>query len=153
MNPSWFKDEIFKDDSSEDLRAKRKPDMTDASESDNDSIALRDLCFGIPSDFFRKPTVSKSYVNKRKETLYAHRPAALNCYDYIRLKDEVERVRAIVADFDAQCKTLICLIGEVEKAEMDNPRYPIRPFPFSNVKSKSPWAYHGRNPLYDGFFS
>ncbi len=69
------------------------------------------------------------------------RPGALNCYDYVRLKDEVSRLTQLTDSFRIYCRTLRRLIKEVEEAERDTPEYPVRPFPFRDVKSKKPYTY------------
>lgn len=71
-----------------------------------------------------------------------NRPASLNCYDYVRLKDEIKKLADFPeVDIHKDCPTIMGLIKEVEDAEAGYGDYPIRPFPFDKVKDRSSWPY------------
>lgn len=84
--------------------------------------------------------IYKEFMRESIERI-TRRPASFNCYDYIRLKDEMMRLNNVSPEDALKCKKILALIAEVKQAEIDNPEYPVRPFPFDRVESKSPWAY------------
>lgn len=91
-----------------------------------------------PKDVMR---IFQMYMEETIERI-TRRPASLNCYDYVRLKDEMRELGNLAGiDIKRYCPTIMRLIAEVEEAEKIHPEYPIRNFPYDKVKSRSPWGY------------
>lgn len=102
---------------------------------------LHDSGFNVDSDQSKWTLEAFEVVIRQTIESLSSRPASLNCYDYIRLKDEVGRVSELDDSFAETCQQLMRLIKEVDDAENSGEEYPVRHFPFDRIKCKSPWAY------------
>lgn len=67
------------------------------------------------------------------------RHASLNCYDYDRLKEEVEQLKMLIGDdmFCRKCSTLNHMLREAQ----DDGDYPGRHLPFEQLSVKDNWLY------------
>lgn len=84
-----------------------------------------------------KITAFKSLMNPDRQ----YRHASLNCYDYDRLKEEMERLADDIGykNIDREAPTLSRIYVEAVKGEKE--LYPGRHLPFDKIKGRTAWRY------------